>query len=143
MRTYWTAQGTLLSALCDLNGKEIQGRGDIGACVADSLRCIAEPNTTLQRLDSNLKKKSKKKTDIFPLIVLETMHVKSKCWQGCVPSEASSRVCPSGVNHHPRPPFDRETMETVRVFVFWAPKSLQMVTAAMKLKDVSSLEEKL
>ena len=37
---------------------------------------------------------------------------------------------------------DEETMETVRVF-FWAPKSLQMVTAAMKLKDACSLEEKL
>ena len=30
---------------------------------------------------------------------------------------------------------DGETMETVRDFVFWAPKSLQMVSAAMKLKD--------
>ena len=39
---------------------------------------------------------------------------------------------------------DGETMETVRDFVFWgAPKSLQMVTAAMKLKDACSLEEKL
>ena len=35
-----------------------------------------------------------------------------------------------------------ETMETVRDFIFWAPKSLQMVTAAMKLKDVCSLEKK-
>ena len=31
-----------------------------------------------------------------------------------------------------------ETMETVRDFIFWAPKSLQMVTAAMKLKDAFS-----
>ena len=38
---------------------------------------------------------------------------------------------------------DGDTMETVRVFIFWAPKSLQMVTAAMKLKDACSLEEKL
>ena len=39
---------------------------------------------------------------------------------------------------------DGETMETVRDVVFsWAPKSLQMVTAAMKLKDAYSLEEKL
>ena len=38
---------------------------------------------------------------------------------------------------------DRETMETVTDFMFWAPKSLQMVTAAMKLKDACSLEEKL
>ena len=36
-----------------------------------------------------------------------------------------------------------ETVETVADFIFWAPKSLQMVTAAMKLKDTYSLEEKL
>ena len=35
---------------------------------------------------------------------------------------------------------DKEIMETVRDFLFWAPKSLQMVTAAMKLKDTYSLE---
>ena len=34
-----------------------------------------------------------------------------------------------------------ETMETVRDFTFGAPKSLQMVTAAMKLKDICSLEK--
>ena len=38
---------------------------------------------------------------------------------------------------------DGETVETVTDFIFWAPKSLQIVTAAMKLKDTSSLEEKL
>ena len=38
---------------------------------------------------------------------------------------------------------DGETMETVTDFIFEAPESLQMVTAAMKLKDVCSLEEKL
>ena len=38
---------------------------------------------------------------------------------------------------------DGETVETVRDFISWAPKSLQMVTAAMKLKDAYSLEEKL
>ena len=38
---------------------------------------------------------------------------------------------------------DGETVETVRDFVFGAPKSLQMVSAAMKLKDACSLEEKL
>ena len=36
-----------------------------------------------------------------------------------------------------------ETVETVSDFSFWAPKSLQKVTAAMKLKDAYSLEEKL
>ena len=40
-------------------------------------------------------------------------------------------------------PIDGETMETVRDFNFWAPKSLQMVTATMKLKDACSLEGKL
>ena len=38
---------------------------------------------------------------------------------------------------------DGETMETLRDFIFGAPKSLHMVTAAMKLKDARSLEEKL
>ena len=38
---------------------------------------------------------------------------------------------------------DGETMETVTDFIFWVPKSLQMVTATMKLKDTCSLEEKL
>ena len=38
---------------------------------------------------------------------------------------------------------DRETVETVADLFFWAPKSLQMVTEAMKLKDVDSLEGKL
>ena len=38
---------------------------------------------------------------------------------------------------------DGETVETVSDFFFWAPKSLQIVIAAMKLKDAYSLEEKL
>ena len=38
---------------------------------------------------------------------------------------------------------DGETVETVADFIFGAPKSLQMVIAAMKLKDAYSLEEKL
>ena len=38
---------------------------------------------------------------------------------------------------------DGETLETVSDFTFWAPKSLQIVTAAMKLKDAYTLEEKL
>ena len=36
-----------------------------------------------------------------------------------------------------------ETVETVSDFIFWAPKSLQMVIATMKLKDTYSLEGKL
>ena len=38
---------------------------------------------------------------------------------------------------------DGETVETVSDFIFWAPKSLQMVIAAMKLKGAYSLEGKL
>ena len=36
-----------------------------------------------------------------------------------------------------------EIVDTVTDFIFWAPKSLQMMIAAMKLKDIFSLEEKL
>ena len=38
---------------------------------------------------------------------------------------------------------DGETVETVSDFIFWGSKAVQMVTAAMKLKDTCSLEEKL
>ena len=38
---------------------------------------------------------------------------------------------------------DGETMETMTDFLFWAPKSLRMVIAAIKLKDACSSEEKL
>ena len=38
---------------------------------------------------------------------------------------------------------DVETMETVTDFIFWAQKSLQIVTIVMKLKEACSLEEKL
>ena len=38
---------------------------------------------------------------------------------------------------------DGETVESIADFIFRAPKTLQMVTAAMKLKDAYSLEEKL
>ena len=38
---------------------------------------------------------------------------------------------------------DGETVEAVADFIFWIPASLQMVNAAMKLKDACSLEEKL
>ena len=38
---------------------------------------------------------------------------------------------------------DRETVETVADFMFWAPKSRQLIIEAMKLKDAYSLEGKL
>ena len=45
MRRYCIPKGTLLCG--DLNGKEIQKRGDICICISDSLGCIVETNTTL------------------------------------------------------------------------------------------------
>ena len=48
MRADWIAQGTLLNACGDLNGKEIQKRGDTHIQRADSLCCTAETNTTLE-----------------------------------------------------------------------------------------------
>ena len=49
-----------------------------------------------------------------------------------------------GIQSHHFMQIDGETMETVTDFIFFlVPKSLQMVTAAMKLKDACSLEEKL
>ena len=47
MRTYCIAQGTLLNALGDLSGMEIQKRGDAGMCIADALCCTVETSTTI------------------------------------------------------------------------------------------------
>ena len=60
MRTYWTAQGTY-SVLCgDLNGKEIQKRGDICSHLADSLCSTAETTTALCRNCTPIKLGEKK-----------------------------------------------------------------------------------
>ena len=48
-----------------------------------------------------------------------------------------------GIWSHHSMEIEGETVETVSDFIFWTPKSLQIVTAAMKLKDAYSLEEKL
>ena len=50
MRTYCIAQGTLLNALCDLNGKEIQGGGGICVRMAGSIYCTAETNNIVKKL---------------------------------------------------------------------------------------------
>ena len=63
-----------------------------------------------------------------------------------VPPEFSvhhSKTKDHGIWSHHSWQIDEETVETVTDFIFWAPKSLQMVTAAMKLKDAYSLEGKL
>ena len=53
MRTYCIAQGTLLNALCDLNGKEIRGRRGMCAHMADSISCTAETINIVEKLYSN------------------------------------------------------------------------------------------
>ena len=52
-----------------------------------------------------------------------------------------TKIMASG--HIPSWQIDGETVKTVSDFIFWAPKSLQMVLAAMKVKDAYSLEGKL
>ena len=52
-----------------------------------------------------------------------------------------TKIMASGPNHSWQ--IDRKTMETVRDFIFLVSKITQMVTAALKLKDTGSLEEKL
>ena len=83
---------------------------------------VAESEEELKRLLEKMKEKNKKTG--LRLNILKTKIMLSSAitsWQ-----------------------IDGETMKTVRDFLFWrAPKSLQIVTAGMKLKDACSLEEKL
>ena len=84
---------------------------------ADDITLMAESKEELKSLSMKVKEESEKvglKLNIQKTKIMESSPITS--WQ-----------------------IDGETMETI----FWAPKSLQMVTAAMKLKDVCYLEEKL
>ena len=63
------------------------------------------------------------------------------CLQVCSPNIQKTKIMASGPITSWE--IDGETVETVSDFIFGAPKSLQMVTAAMKLEDAYSLEEKL
>ena len=84
---------------------------------------IAKSKEELKRLLIKMKKESEKKNGL-KLDIQKT------------------KIMASGPNTKWQ--IDRETMETVTDLFFpWAPKSLQMVTAALKLKDTCSLEEKL
>ena len=82
---------------------------------------MAESKEELKNLLIRVKKKSEK-TDLKPNIQITTIMAYDSItsWQ-----------------------IEGEKMETVTDFLFLAPKSLRMVTAAMKLKDNCSLEEKL
>ena len=102
-------------------GIKIAGRNINNLRYADDTTLMAESNEELKSLLMKLKEESEKaglKLNIQKTKIMVSGTITS--WQ-----------------------IDGETMETMRDFIFWVPKSLQMVTAAMKLKDTCSLEEKL
>ena len=102
-------------------GIKIAGRNVYNLRYADDTTLMAESEKELKSLLMKLKEESEKVG--FKLSIQETKIMASgliTSWQ-----------------------MDGETVDTVADFIFWAPKSLQMVTAAMKLKDACSLEEKL
>ena len=102
-------------------GIKIAGRNINNLRYADDTTLTAESKEELKRLLMKVKEESEKvglKLNIQKTKIMASGHVTS--WE-----------------------IDGETVETVSNFIFWAPKSLQMVTAAMKLKDAYSSEEKL
>ena len=101
-------------------GIKIAGRNINNLRYADDTTLLAESEEELKSLLMKVKEESKKvglKLNIQKTKIMASSPITS--WQ-----------------------IDGETMETMTLFS-WAPKSLQMVTAAMKLKDTCSLEEKL
>ena len=102
-------------------GIKIAGRNINNLRYADDTTLMAESEEELKGLLMNVKEKSEKvglKINIQKIKIMAFSPITS--WE-----------------------IDGETVETVSDFIFWAPKSLQMETAAMKLKDAYSLEEKL
>ena len=102
-------------------GIKIAGRNINNLRHADDTTLIAESEEELKRLLMKVKEESKKvglKLNIQKTKIMASGPITS--WQ-----------------------IDGETVETVRDFILGAPKSLQMVTVAMKLKDACSWEEKL
>ena len=102
-------------------GIKIAGRNSNNLRYADNTSLMAESEEELKSLLMKVKEESEKvglKLNIKLLKIMASGPITS--WQ-----------------------IDGETMETVTDFIFLGSKSLQMVTAAMKLKDACSLEEKL
>ena len=102
-------------------GIKIAGRNINNLRYADDTTLMAECEEELKRLFMNVKEESEKvglKLNIQKTKIMASGSITS--WQ-----------------------IDGETVERVADLFFWAPKSLQMVTAAMKLKNAYSLEEKL
>ena len=102
-------------------GIKIAGRNINNLRYADDTTLMAESKEELKRLLMKVKEESEKvglKLNIHKTKIMASGPITS--WK-----------------------IDGETTETVTDFIWGAPKSLQMVTAAMKLKDAFSLEEKL
>ena len=100
---------------------KIAGRNINNLRYADDTTLIAESEEEVKSLLMKVKEESEKvglKLNIQKTKIMASSTIKS--WQ-----------------------IDGETMQTVTDFFPWAPKSLQMLTSAMKLKDICSLEEKL
>ena len=101
-------------------GIKISGRNINNLRYADDTTLVAESDEELKSLLMKVKEESEKvglKLNIKKTKIMASGTITS--WQ-----------------------IDGETVETVSDFIFWAPKSLQMVIAAMKLKDTYSLEGK-
>ena len=102
-------------------GIKIAGRNINNLRYADDTTLMAESEEQLKSLLMKVKKESEKVGLMFNIQKTKIM--------------ASGPITPWEI--------DGETVETVSDFILGAPKSLQMVTAAMKLKDAYSLEGKL
>ena len=102
-------------------GIKIAGRNISNLRYADGTTLMTESEEELKSLLIKVKEETEKfglKLSIQKMKIMASGHITS--WE-----------------------IDGESVKTVTDFIFWAPKSLQMVTAAMKLKDAYSLEEKL
>ena len=102
-------------------GSKITGRNNNNLRYADATTLMAESEEELKSLLMKVKEKSEKvglKLNIRKTKIMASGPITS--WE-----------------------IDGETVETVSDFIFGAPKSLQLVIEAMKLKDAYSLEEKL
>ena len=102
-------------------GIKIAGRNNNNLRYADDTTLMAESEEELKSLLMKVREESEKvglKLNIQKMKIMASGPINS--WE-----------------------IDAETVETVADFIFWAPKSLQMVITVMKLKDAYSLEEKL
>ena len=101
-------------------GIKIAGRNTNNLRYADDTTLTAENKKELKSLLMKVKEESEKVSFKLDIQKTKSMAFSPTLWQ-----------------------IDGETLETVADFILRAPKSLQMVTATMKLKDACSLEEKL